>query len=384
MKRFILIIDGHNFFFRTLYGIQHPKTAKVLQSNTSRKLYGEKLMSDFTFSMKKLQTCVNGVLFVEDSRSWRKGIDGDAIGYKSNRTEKQEQIDWTGFEECTSHFRERLSTHGVTFCRQEGAEADDLIFYWCAKLTGSGKSAIIHSTDKDMLQLVRNYGDGGDVMLYDAVGRAMYVPSGYRDMIENAPKKTEGSIFTLSSGVNGSYDGILSYVKSNGIKITEVDADRSLVTKVLCGDRSDNIPSVYSYVKNGRTFNLTEAKSAAVLERFTERNGSPFIQDMLYSASSVRSLAECVVEVVRKEVDIETVVRNIERNTKYISLDRRSIPPEVFGDIAKKVNESAIGKLDVHGIMNEGTREMTPSIFKPVKGDVDLSFITDRPKSLFE
>ena len=54
MKRFTLIIDGHNFFFRCLWNIFRQGKNKVLATKKDMDAYEKKLMLEFCSVTKQL------------------------------------------------------------------------------------------------------------------------------------------------------------------------------------------------------------------------------------------------------------------------------------------------------------------------------------------
>ena len=75
MKRFTLIIDGHNFFYRSLWSsFRQGEKTKVLSTQKDVDVYEKKLMLDFCSVIKQLNPIINDVVFVKDSHSWRKDL----------------------------------------------------------------------------------------------------------------------------------------------------------------------------------------------------------------------------------------------------------------------------------------------------------------------
>jgi DNA polymerase-1 len=90
-----------------------------------------------------------------DSRkNWRKAI---APSYKAQREQKPEAY----FEELR-RTREELEKDGLVVWECEGYEADDVIATAAKEAVQSGFRVLVHSADKDMLQLVRD--DDGDTL----------------------------------------------------------------------------------------------------------------------------------------------------------------------------------------------------------------------------
>lgn len=385
--RYTMIVDGHNFMFKTLCTLPTGKGGKWLETGKDVKMFNSKLMINFVSGVKDFRSLVGGMVFAVDSSSWRRSLREIGVGdfeYKAGR-HTEEKINWENFKACASEFLREISSMGVTVSKARGAEADDLIFYWASRLTEAGVPVIINSSDKDMLQLVRNSsGSGCECLQYSTVTRKLYVPQGFVKKNRDAmPRNIEE--FLLHGGstdIVERYGNISELVKKKKFEIEEVDADRELVVKVLAGDKSDNIPSVYTVVKNGKTFGITELKAGKILAAFNERTGEPFRAALLFDDSAVNMLAECVCSVCGSENPGEAASR-IRVNTRYICLSYDTIPEQVVesmrscSDIEaqkkKRVDADAIASKDVKPV------EITVGALKGAD-DTDFSFIKDRKK----
>ena len=100
MKRFTLIIDGHNFFFRSLWSCFRQGKNRVLTTQKDIDSYEKKLMIDFCSIIKSVSSIITDVVFVRDSHSWRKDLLLQQE-YKGNRKKIQDNIDKTGFVSTT-------------------------------------------------------------------------------------------------------------------------------------------------------------------------------------------------------------------------------------------------------------------------------------------
>ena len=68
MKRFTLIIDGHNFFFRSLWSaFRQGHKNKILTSQKDVDTFEKKLMLDFCSVVKMMNPIVNDIVFVKIS-----------------------------------------------------------------------------------------------------------------------------------------------------------------------------------------------------------------------------------------------------------------------------------------------------------------------------
>ena len=65
MKRFTLIIDGHNFFYRSLWSaFRQGGKSKILTTQKDIDSFEKKLMLDFCNVIKQVNSIINDVVFV--------------------------------------------------------------------------------------------------------------------------------------------------------------------------------------------------------------------------------------------------------------------------------------------------------------------------------
>ena len=383
MKKYAMIVDGHNFMFKTLCVLPLSKRGLWLDSKKDREIFSLKLMQNFLSSLRDFKNIVNNVIFTLDSSSWRKSI--GEVEYKGTR-HMEEKINWEGFRDCVNGFCKEITKYNVIVSKVKQAEADDLIFYWASRLNIEEIPVIINSSDKDMLQLVRNNdGTNCECLLYSTTTKKLYTPFGY--METNTKEKTIDDFLMPGGSLNiyERYDAINDLIKKKKFELEEVDANKELFCKILSGDKSDNIPSVYNVTKNNKTYGITELKAGQITNMFLEKTGTALTPELLYVDSALATLCECIQKVMKTDTNIDELLQNLKRNIKYIHLSKNNIPKEVVSDMMKSVD--AIGykdnKLNMNGLLSTQTKtiDMSIGVLKDVESE-DFSFIKNK-KVLF-
>lgn len=376
---YTLLIDGHNFLFRTMYVFPSKKGELMLSTDESRKLYVSKLEQNLNAVLRDLENIVDRCVFIMDSASWRKSIESD-VDYKGTR-HQDETVDFNGLDKCVAEFTEIVKNYNVTVSKTKKAEADDLIFYWSNVLTAKGIPVIMYTSDKDMLQLVRSV-NGVPSVLYSDVTKKMYTP---KDFLKGKDvSETIYEAFTNKHKIDV-FDEKTQFeylLKKRSLEMIEVDADECLFTKVIVGDKSDNISSIYSYVKNGKTYNVTEKKAEKILENFKDKVGG-LNAEYLFLDDTVNALAQSCCEVVGVDC-ADKIAENIRRNTKFIVLNRNVIPEDVVEGMHEdvKVLAKTMRRVKYNALKpQESVVKKTERIFKGVD-DSDMSFIKEK-KTLF-
>ena len=144
-----LIMDGNYFVYSRLFVLPRNKKQRFLDSEKDRGVFMRKLAMDFASEMRKFKNIANRVVFVADSKSWRKDMIPEAQ-YKANR-KQSETINWTAVFEIYDEFKELLKKRNVVVQQMSGAEGDDLVFAWSTFLNMQGDNCIVWSGDRDLM-----------------------------------------------------------------------------------------------------------------------------------------------------------------------------------------------------------------------------------------
>ena len=376
MKRFTLIIDGHNFFFRSLWSCfrQGSKT-KILSTQKDIDAYEKKMMIDFCSVVKSVSPIVNDIVFIRDSHSWRKDLLLEHE-YKGNRKKTQDNIDMVGFGEAVNNFTETLVNFGIKVSQAEGSEGDDLIYAWSNYLFNSGKSSLILSTDKDLNQLIKCVNDI-HIIQYSPVTNKLYVSKESNDIIKNISEKKEikmenlfDELFTISI----ENDPFEKFV--NGTDIEEVYPEEIRFVKIIGGDVSDNIYPVYFKRGDGETKSkgLGPKTVKKIYDTFKGKLGCDFDYHIYSNDDVMKMLCNIIYEIGKindEEFTKRMLLENIRTNTKLVALTDESIPSYIIDSMIESINEEKVKK---SVILSKVTREniFTKSRFKEYKTNIQF------------
>ena len=240
MKRFTLIIDGHNFFYRSIWSAFRQGGKKILTTQKDMDIFEKKLMMDFCNVIKQVSPVINDVVFVRDSHSWRKDLLLQQE-YKENRKKVNDEIDKNGFNTVTANFIETLRAAGVKVSYTERSEGDDLIYAWSEYLFNEGKSSLILSTDRDLNQLVKCVNDT-HIIQYGPVNNKLWVSEGSKREIDKLGQKhevTQENLFNEIFTISIENDPFERFIENMTIEV--VDPEKIRFAKIVGGDTSDNI-----------------------------------------------------------------------------------------------------------------------------------------------
>ena len=349
-----LLIDGNYFVFSRLFVLPKPKQGKLLADDKQRAQFMRKLAIDFASEMRKLKMFVDDVVLAVDSKSWRKDL-FPAEDYKGTRKQNQ-TVDWPSVYAVYEEFQKVLAGKGVTVHQIQGAEADDVIFGWSTMLNARGKSCIVWTGDRDLIQLV-NYSNTNDAhtVWYYNTKKTLYAYKGFeKDMSTSATAEISNDDMLFNMGgqsmLRDNYQNdIMDWVKANKVKIEEVDCDEFIFKKILVGDKSDNIQSVITWqkeMKNGklRNYSITDKTADVIWKQFIKEY-KDFTVEFLFSSEAKDVLSDIIYRVVGHS-SINLIKTNLTTNVALMLLHNKTIPDPILKSIYEAIEKGWEGAIE--------------------------------------
>jgi len=349
-----LLIDGNYFVFSRLFVMPKPKSGKLLEDEKVKGQFMRKLAIDFASEMRKLSSFVDDVVVAVDSKSWRKDLYPES-DYKGTR-KQDSSVDWNAVYNIYEQFQDILKSKGVTIHQTQGAEADDVLFGWSTMLNGRGKSCIVWTGDRDLIQLV-NYSEANDAhtIWYYNTRKSLYVFEGFtKDMEDSASSSLSNDDMLFNMGgqhmMRDRYQSdIMKWISDNKIEVTEVDCDTFILKKILTGDKSDNIPSVVTWqkeMKGGklRNYSITEIQADKIVTQFLKENNE-FKIDHLFSADVKASICDIIYRVIGHS-NLALIQANLNNNISLMLLHTKTIPDSIQNAIYETIDLEWEGAID--------------------------------------
>lgn len=349
-----LLIDGNYFVYSRLFVMPRPKTGKLLGDEKQKAQFMRKLSIDLASELRKLQDFVDDVVIAVDSKSWRKDLYPEA-DYKGTR-KSDSSVDWANVYEVYGEFQNILKTRGVTVQQTSGAEADDVIFGWSVALNGRGKSCIVWTGDRDLIQLV-NHSKANDAhtIWYWNTKKSLYVYEGFKadmELMASEQLSTDDLLFNMGGehmGRDEYQHNILNWINKYKIEVNEVNCDEFIFKKVLTGDSSDNIPSVVTWqkeMKNGklRNYSITDKMASKIWEQYIKEFDN-FSIEYLFSDEQKNILSEVIYRVVGKSSK-NLIKSSLNNNMALMVLHNRIIPEAIQKAIYKEIDQEWEGAVD--------------------------------------
>jgi 5'-3' exonuclease len=319
-----LIIDGNYLLNRMVF---------TLHKNNL--LFGAlfKSLDQSIINYRKMYPFSN-VYLVSDSKekSWRKKIDSS---YKANRT-KNTEIDWEFVFNTYNDFKDSIRGKNIKVLEAPHIEGDDWISYVINNSNSEGRSTLTITNDYDIKQLVKFC---MDPLYINFISNEMYnnqkifLPRNYSIFVDKVSIMDNHNLFDMNDNLEF-LELIKNLVQKNDT--TEIDPIESLIVKLISGDTSDNIPSAWSVVKNGRKRGIADRGAKTIFEEYINQFGEPDIQDPDLS----ENIADLICEKKKlSKTSILGIKSNIESNMRLIHLDTDKYPKEVLEKM-KKTYES--------------------------------------------
>ena len=121
----------------------------------------------------------------------------------------------------------------------------------------------------------------------------------------------------------------------NRYDINEIDPIESLIIKIISGDTSDNIDSVWSQVKNGKKRCIGEKGAKGIYDNYLQEFG----EINLHDPDLYENIADLICEKKKvSKTQIESIVENIKGNMKLIDLRIHNFPDEIVEKMENKYN----------------------------------------------
>ena len=393
MAKLTLLIDGNYFLFRSFYVL--PKTSgKALDTKKEMDIFVRKLAIDFTSEMRKFRNIVDQVVFTVDSKSWRKDFYPEAE-YKANRSESS-SVNWDNFHKVSEEFKNILKKKGVILHKVNGAEGDDLVFAWSVNCNLRGKSTIVFSGDKDLIQLVnKNSSTESFTLWYANANKRLVAYEGFIDWLKREDSDVM-DIFSMQKSISG--DSMLKsqlkqIIAESKLQVEEVNAGDFGFKKVLTGDSGDNVKPVYYYTdinKNDqkRTYGVSEKKAENILLEFEKKYGK-FKVEYLYDESYQRHICNLLIKnMSATRMTYEQIHRNLQDNTSLVILHQKSIPEAIYNQLFEHVEgmeDKFIANFDLIATkeeflkdtdyIDENFKSISSDFFDGESTETDMSFI---------
>lgn len=268
-----------------------------------------------------------------DSKYWRHRLSNRVSDlYKLNRDSSLfDSVDKDGLEEAKNKYLNWCADNAIRVSYVEGFEADDII----AELVCRAPQAVIISPDGDFNQLITS----PNVIRIDPIRYRAY-----------RCKEDDSDWFGVHS-----MDGIWADAILKTLEITDIsliNANFSLLIKILMGDSSDCIPSVHTHMtKTGKAMGVgKKTAEKMILSVFSDISSVKHYNDL--------SVAEKTLMCsVLKDADIKDVLKRMDENADMVILHNKKMNEWLNPVIALVDDIYSSSSKDFAGVQGVSVRE---------------------------
>ena len=265
----------------------------------------------------------SNIYLVSDSKekSWRKQIISE---YKATR-KKDSDIDWRFVYDTYFEFKEEMKKT-IKVLEAPHIEGDDWLSFLVEKANIEERSTIIISNDYDIKQIVKF---NLDPLYINIMTNEMYnkqkifLPQNYQLFLNKVNSLPKNDIFNLNDNTE-----FISFIGNyiDKYEVNEINSTESLIIKIISGDISDNIDSVWSQVKNGRKRGIGSKGAKTIYDTYITEFGELSLEDPdLYE-----NIADLICEKKKlSKTKIESIVERIKGNFKLIDLRVNNLPTDI-------------------------------------------------------
>lgn len=345
-----LIIDGNYFVHSRLFVLPRPKGEPLLGDRNGQEQFMRKLCIDFASEVRKMTPFIDQIVVAVDSKSWRKDL-FPAAEYKGTRV-PDNSVNWNNVFDTYEEWQKILAAQGVIIHKVPGAEADDILFGWSTQLNNEGKNCIVWTGDRDLIQLV-NYNNATEAytLWYYNSKRKLLAFEGFESLLDNAGTASmtnDDMLFNMSSDeVIGDKlkQDFQTWMLKNSVTFEEINCDDFIFSKILQGDKSDNIQSVVKWTKatssgSVRNYGITQKHCDKILTQYRETEGD-FKIDHFFSKTQVDVIVELIHSIVGKATRDEIRVafnQNLDLMLLHYNTIPDSIQKAIYTEIEKDFN----------------------------------------------
>lgn len=334
-----LVIDG-TFFGQRLRNaadlkfIDDPKKDRI-------ELFKAASMS-LASEIKGLNGCVERIWFCLDYSSWRKKFEqafpvesiksSEEQVYKANRDFDKDYDTvkyYAAFEEWYTMLSSKL---GIPVIKIKGAEADDLVYVITKAFSSKKIMSIGWSSDGDYYQIVNEH-----VFLVKLPTKDLY------KAISKEVNEVKDMMSVFGARPNKSKLLLDAFDKKH---IKEINPMKSMFFKVVHGDGKDNVPPLFFWIKNNKTYkpaagHITKAlkKLDIVYDNISEAN--------IYDKDLMQKFITEILKICKQSRDEEHTYKVFESNLKMKHLSVKQIPKEVMTETIKVINANISCKQDI-------------------------------------
>ena len=336
-----IIFDINYFGLRAMNVSKLNSSSKLfLTSDDDKVEFLKKLKMDFVYELNKISEDGNitNVILATESKSWRKKVYPE---YKANRDDKKIEFDSKVFFDIMDKFMDYVRDNfGVIKSKADGAEGDDLIYFWSKLLLDKKSNSLVITTDKDLYQLSSINEEKNYIAIYNnhSANKQIIVSQDLFEFISVKKDKKLSLVeqFKISKKDRSEHKDISDLVNliKKDLTLKNIDKEEIMMEKIFLGDKSDNIPNILDIPpKDKKKIKNIKINRPCLAKMVTHLDS--VLKDYKFTKilSDVKLKDECINFLSNfhnlSEEERFNMREQLEMNCKLTVLDVQNIPKEV-------------------------------------------------------
>lgn len=322
-----IIIDLSNILYRSVYACSYGRDARISDFGTQYER--NVLIRYITASITRIANAfmADRVIIVCDTNTrWRNSLYNTATGDRYKGTRKHDETkNWDSIYKDIEKLKKIYKANGFVITSIEGAEADDDAAMWTEKLLADGDDVVLVSSDGDWRQLCSYDKDKKNFCIcYNPMKNSSSLFGTEEFMNAMNDNSGEGLDIFFTSTRNHHLDNIKNAKTDEKLNYKVIDPNDVVLEKIMCGDTSDNVHSIFEYYKNGKKVRITPLKAGKIFESLNVKN----VQDLVQSCNEGK-LQPAIEGVMKNTIDDGDINEMLMRQRRLVELRSILFPYEI-------------------------------------------------------
>jgi len=326
----IVVVDISLLFYRHLHRTAYSVGDHVYDLDQK---WVESLKKDsfksIMYDIRQYGNNIDKLIIAKDQgKSWRYDLKDEYINikYKStdNRKKNRKKINSQVLNKAIEHFCQEMETFGMCSIGFDSMEGDDIIYLVTKHYYEKQIPSIIITSDKDLIQLVKvNNNVSNFITIYDGAHKKKYHYITESFMDDNT-KKPADIMDIFSTDINTKHPGLEKVLKYHSM----VDTKKSLLTKIMVGDTSDNIPPSMTFQMKNKTHKFSKINANKVFDH------NPWVVDI--EPNDLWENRDTRLKLAKAMFNVKTTCNNYRAITDAVDAIKRNMYYMWLNDVVYK------------------------------------------------
>ena len=158
----------------------------------------------------------------------------------------------------------------------------------------------------------------------------LFLPQNYNIFLNKLKKQNNDDIFCLNNNVSF-IKTISSFIDKH--EVVEINPIQSLVIKMISGDTSDNIESVWTtYSDSGKKRGIGDKGALSIFDKYLIEFGEPSLED----TELIENIADLVIEKRKlPQSNMQQIIENLSLNKRLVDLRLSNLPNHILENVIK-------------------------------------------------